>query len=217
MKFQEIENLFENLYVESEENLNRLVEGDSVIVPESSSDEFNDLLEKFLKASVEFYLENDDISIFEGLSQKENCNEFIEWVVEYINETVQPLKETAFLKDISIGDFKEFATYCYENYVLYDSGKNLLTGNDGKWSLEQIGIMRKVILTIADMHILHFYSRDRVLKYIHKMFRLSDNYGNILIDIINNNEERLWKYLMFNRLEHLESIMERFMEMSSDE
>ena len=208
MQSQEIKSLFEELYTESGNDLNQFIKHNNIDFPMDTDKNFISNLKFFLDAVVKCYLENNDIIILDVLREKENCDIFIKWVEEYVNERVQPLKDTEFIKGLPLEEFKNMVQFCYDNYVAYNSGKILVEGAADTWTIEELIILRQVILTIAEMSVLHFYPRNRILININEIFHLSDDYGNILIDIILKNEERLWKYLMFKQQEHIEAILE---------
>lgn len=214
MNYQNVESLFKELHKASGDNLNQLINNGSVVIPACADSNFGDLLRNFINTVTEFYLEDNDSAVLDELSKYDNCDRFIDWVKDYVNEAIQPIKETAFLKEFSLEEFVRISRFCYENYVLYDSDGRLVEGADENWTIEQIETLRKVILTVAEMQVLRLYPRNIVLERVNEIFRMSDDFGNILFDIISENEDRLWKYLMYKRQEHLESMVESFVDMN---
>lgn len=214
MQSQKIITLFNDLYEKSGENLNQLIKNNSIIDLPDLGVDFGVYLKNFLDVIVEESLSNDNIVDLDELPTVDNCDQFIEWVREYVNDTLQPVKDTGFIKELTLEEFEKIVRFCYQNYVIVDSGKTMVDGMDDKWTMNQIETLRKVILTVAELQILRLYSRGRVLRNINEIFRLSDDYGNILIDIIGENEDRLWKYLMYMRQERLENMLELLVDMA---
>lgn len=208
MELRKIMLLFNQLYDKSNKDLDQLVINESIMIPASFDDEFSDLLKDFLNEITDICLENENVEIVNELPHDENAEHFLEWVDEYINLKIQSINETLFLRKMSLDEFEQITRYCYENYVVYDSDRELVSQMNNNWTVGQIEILRKVLLTVAEMKVLSFYPRNRILKKINELFKMTEKQGDILIDLISSDEDRLWKYLMFKRQERLESMME---------
>lgn len=214
MELRKIMLLFNQLYDKSNKDLDQLVINESIMIPASFDIEFSDLLKDFLNEITDICLENENVEMVNELPHDENAERFLEWVDEYINLKIQSINETLFLRKMSLDEFERITRYCYENYVVYDSDRELVSRLNNNWTVGQIEILRKVLLTVAEMKVLSFYPRNRILKKINELFKMTEKQGDILIDLISSDEDRLWKYLMFKRQERLESMMEGLLDPS---
>lgn len=201
-----ISDLLQKILSETGNNLNQIVGNNSFIIPAEVDENFSDDLQSFLELLREAYREDKDILYsLDELTKNTNSDKFMAMLKRYLEMVNQPVKETTFLRDIPIETFGKMVQYCYSNFVInnYD-----MKENNGDWETEQLQILRKVVLTIADMVALQNFPKQRVLDQINRMFELGDERGEILWNTVKSDEEKLWKYLMVTKCERIEEKLE---------
>lgn len=208
---KEIVDLFHKLLKESGYNLNQLAGNNAFLIPEGVGEDFVDDLKKFLGLINAAYKENKDtLKALDSLEKGEHSDKFIVLLERYLELSGQPAKETAFIKELTIEEFRSMAGYCYSNCIMNNSD---ITQNTESWKAEQLHTIRKVILSISELVVLLNYSKQRVLERINMMFCLDDDYGEILWNIAKENENQLWKYLMVVRTDRIEEKLDLLLEL----
>lgn len=208
MKFQDIQSSYKQLKNKCGIELNNLIIDNRLQIPEidaaDKAEEFSQLLDKFINQVTEFDLDGNDLSELLGLEDGTN-KDFINWLIMYITKVNRSLKETRFLKDLSLAEYEDMVLYCFKHYVYCVSGNQLVNGAKETWTIDNILVLRKVILTVAEMYIMQYYSYEKTLDTIKKFFGLSKEYGEIIIKIIIGCEDRMWKYLIMRKIENLQN------------
>lgn len=210
-QLEEIVDTFHQLLEKSGRNLDRLAGNNAFLIPEDGSEELSDDLKKFLILIKEAYKENKDIlAVFDNLDKGEHSDKFVMLLGRYLEFSGRPVKETAFLRELTVEEFSRLASYCYSNYIISSSDTVQKTES---WNNEQVHIMRKVILTISELVVLLNYSKQQFLERIEMMFGLTEGYGEVLWNMAKQNENQLWKYLMVMRSERIEEKLDLLLEL----
>lgn len=205
MNFQEIKDLYDQLKNKYNSELNRLIVDGALKLPDNIDNDSTVTIESFINKAAEFDLAGNEITELLNLDVENTNKNFINWVIKYVTTINRPIKETMFLKKLSFPDFEDMANYCFENYVIKHCGNKLIDGAKDTWSIDNILILRKVILTIAEMYIIQYYSYDRTINNIKNYFGLDKEYGDAIINCFTGYEDRLWKYLIMRKIEKMQS------------
>lgn len=150
------------------------------------------------------------LNTIDKLGQDTDSEKFVIMLRRYIEAVNQPVKETAFLRELSIEEFKGMVKYCYSNFVISNED---IERDKGKWERKQLQVLRKVILTVAEMAVLSNYSEQRVLCQINRMFELSDEYGKVLWNTVQDDKDQLWKYMVSVRCDSIESKLDLLLDL----
>lgn len=151
--------------------------------------------------------------MFYQLEDYEQNKKFISWIEQYLEATMRPIQEAAFINKISQNNFELLCKYCFENLILQDIGKTRLDKNIG--DTKQLIILKKIIFTFVDMVIVKSYSKENSFENMKKIFDIKEPYCEFLWYITQKHEEKLWKIMMMkqydrlnNKLDHLIDILE---------
>lgn len=207
----EISDMFYRLLEKSENDLNQTVGNNSFVIPVGIEDSFADDLSAFLKLVQKEYKKDEKIlELFDNLGKDTDSEKFVIMLKHYIEAVNQPAKETAFLRDMPLDEFKSMVEYCYSNFVISNGD---IERDEGMWEQRQLQVLRKVILTVSEMVVLAYYPEHRVLYQINRMFNLNEEYGKILWNMVQGDKDQLWKYMMSARCDHIESKLDLILDL----
>lgn len=207
---REIVELFRKLLDESGYNLDQAAGNTSFLIPEGFDDEFASDLRRLLQLLKKTYRE--DVNVLEVLNEVdkgEHSDKFIATLSRFLEFTIQPVKETAFIREFTLEQFNKIVEYCCLHCII----SNDPVRTDGLWEEKQLQVVRKLILTVSELIVFQNYSKQYVLDQINDMFCLAESYGEILWNIVKANEDRIWKYLMAMRSERIEDKLNLLLEL----
>lgn len=197
--------LFNLILEASDYKLDNLVDGNTILLNgsglEKFSNEFQEMLDEFVSICIN---SKEDVVMKElkSLNSKIEIGNFIQWLSGYAESVMLPYNKTAFIRSMEIDKFINLSKYCFENYVLVESGKeNIDTTLCEKTELLNL---RKLIFTIADFYISLNYSKDYVYTKISSVFGLDNKYTDVLWNLIEKNEDRMWKIMFMRKLQRIE-------------
>lgn len=207
----DVSNMFFKLLDKSGQDLNQTVGSNSFVIPAGIDDNFADDLSVFLELVRKEYKKDQTIlDTIDKLGQDTDSEKFVIMLRRYIEAVNQPVKETAFLRELSIEEFKDMVEYCYSHFVISNED---IEQDKGKWERKQLQVLRKVILTVAEMVVLSNYPKHRVLYQINRMFELNNEYGKVLWNTVQGDRDQLWKYMMSVRCDNIESKLELLLDL----
>lgn len=199
--------LFYNILEESGSNLNQFVKGDSLAIPNGMSEIFLNSLKDFINMVPDMVKQIEDGESFwkkfEELSDYENNNKFITWLKRYTEAAIRPFEEAKFLKEIDSESFQKQTNYCFENLILKDIGKKRIDKAVG--DIKQLLILKKIIFTFIEMVIVNNFSRENAFDNMERMFDVKEEYCEIWWDLIEKNEEKIWKIMMMKQYRKMEN------------
>jgi len=207
---REIVESFLKLLDESGHNLDLAAGNNSFLIPEEFDNKFASDLKQFLELTKKAYRENRNIlEVLNDVEKGEHSDKFIAILSRFLEFSIQPAKETAFLRELAIEQFNDIVEYCCLHCII----SNDLVQVDETWKEEQLQIVRKVILTVSEMIVFQNYSKQYVLDQINDKFWMAEAYGEILWNIVKANENPIWKYLMVMRSERIEDKLDLLLEL----
>lgn len=210
--------LLKILLEKSNNNLNQLIRGESLIVPSEFGQDFASCLKKYIAQVVEVYKENpENIKEIEDPDYLENNAEFFAWIRAYFENIMEPIEETSFVKNLGNEEFKKLVVYTLENYVVYHSGEELVDGSLDSWTMDMINTMKKVLFTVAEMIVLRRLTKQRFLVRAKEIFSLEPAYCVILWEEISKYEDILWKCLMYKKYEKMENQLDTLLSYVMDD
>ena len=83
--------------------------------------------------------------------------------------------------------------------------KNSTTVNIGTVNSNQIILLKKVFLTFIDMVIVNNFSKDNAFYNMEKVFGLGEEKCNIWWNLVEENEDKLWKLMMMRKYNQIEN------------
>lgn len=202
--------LFNLILEASDYDLNRFVEGNTVSIEDPSIEKYNNEFQEMLDELITISINSKSEDLFkklEKLSETVQINKFVEWLSGYAEAAIVPYKETSFIREMTLENFATVAQYCFNNFVLVESGRE----NIDKTICEEkeLIILRKLIFTIADLAIVNNLSKNYAYSKIVSIFGLDLNYVTILWDLIKNNEEKMYRIILMRKIYKLEQKMDR--------
>jgi len=210
--------ILEELLEQCDNDLGQLIQGDSLVIPSKFNSEFAANLKDYLGKIVEEYREKPDSVNEIIVSEAAKSNEtFFEWVLAYFEAAMEPMRETAFLKELNSDEFYQLVQYTLENHVLYFSGENYIDDAHKLWSEEKVLITRKLLFTIADMVILKRFSKNYFYAKVNELFNFDPSFADILWDEIVKHEDTLWKNLIYRHIGRIENKVEELSFLLTDE
>ncbi len=223
LEFQEngvakIIELFNTILEQSGYNLNQFVKGDSLAVPNEVPESFLDSLKKFVNISPDVIrsIENkeDFWDIFEKLEDYENNDKFIKWVQRYIDSVIRPFEEAKFIRDMSNETFQKITKYCFENLIIKDIGKKRIDRTMG--DLKQLYVLRKIMFTFIEMVLVENFSRENAFDKMHRIFGIEEFCCKLWWDLIEENEEKLWRIMMMKQSRRIENKLDHLLELMDE-
>lgn len=207
--------LFNTILEQSDYNLNQFVKGDSLAVPSDTPEFFQKSLNEFVKISPDIIrtLENRESfwEIFEKLDDYENNDKFIKWMQQYVDASLKPFEETAFLRNMDDRSFEQLTKYCFMNLVIKNIGKKQI--DNSIEDVKQLYVLRKTIFTFIDMVIVENFSKEYAFENMERIFGLTESYCEILWELIEQNEDKLWKIMMMKQSRRIETKLNHLLEM----
>lgn len=198
--------LFEFLMHKCDNNLDQLVQGDELVVPSGFGEEFALNLKAYLDKVVDEYKEKPaDIENIIVPELKEHNGKFLEWVIAYFEAVTEPMRETAFLKGVDMKQLVYMVRYTMDRYVVSYSGDLVFDDQPEFLSLEELNVLKKLLLTVSDMIIVKNFSKEYFLKKVKETFDMDSSYAEVFWNEIIPYEAALWKLLVCRKLERLEN------------
>ena len=199
--------LFNKLLENSNYNLNKYVNGQSLSISKNDTEQFADLLKQFVNMVPQELKKLDNPeelwSAFEQLDDIDSNNKFIEWIHEYADSVLEPYKETEFIRKLDDRMFKDMSKYCFENLILKDTGNHAF--DEKEETKERLVILRKVLYTFIDMIIVSNYSDKKAILNMKKIFGLDEKHCKIWWEYISVNEEKLWRIMLMKKYSRIEN------------
>lgn len=198
--------IFKMLNSDSDNNLNQLIKGDSLVVPSEYNEEFASHLKLYIEKVIETYKDKpDEIEEIIEPEFEESNGKFFEWIISYFENTMEPIRETAFLKEFSIDEFKSIIEYTMEKYVILFSGELIFDDMPESLSTEKIDILKKLLFTVSDMIIMKRFSKDYFSIKMKEIFNIESDFVDMLWNEIIKYEDALWKLLLCRKIERVEN------------
>ncbi len=213
---QDFSKMFTNILEMGEHHLNQYVNGDNMGLPENVSDEFEKALKEFIDAvPMQVSQIEDKDSFWQSFEQMQDYNKndkFIRWLKQYVEQLLKSWENAVFINKLSEDKLKEMADYCFENLILkYVSPKAIST----VWDAKQLNVLRNILLTYFDMIIMYQYTCDYAFESIQKRFGISNSCCAIFQDLVEKNEDRLWRIMLSKKLGFLERRLDDILEIIS--
>ena len=124
---KQIATLFNQILEESNYNLNAIVKGDGIDLPETVSDKFianlKDIIECISNEARSIEEETDFWNEFEELDDYDQNEKFIMFLKQCYETVICPIKETEFITKLNFDEFKTVSEYCFKNFILQDGEK----------------------------------------------------------------------------------------------
>lgn len=211
--------LFNEILEKADYNLNKYVKGHSLVLPDSDTEDFENLLKEFANTIPNEVknLENPEAfwELFSELDDYNDNDKFINWLHGYVESVIKPFIEAEYIRKLDKEHFEALTKYCFENLILRDSGNDKIDFSIGNEN--SILTMKKVLFTFIDMIIVNNYSKENAIERMQKIFGIKEDYCVIWWDIVNKYEDKLWRIMMMkkyddieNKLEYIVNIMEEF-------
>ena len=199
--------LFNELLEKSNYNLNKYVNGQSLSISNSDTEQFVNLLKQFVNLIPQELKKLDNQTEFWGalehLDDIDTNNKFIEWLHEYTNSILEPYNETEFIRKLDDRMFKDMSKYCFENLILRDTGNYAF--DEEEETKERLIILRKVLYTFIDMMIVNNFSYEKSVLNIEKTFGLNESHCKVWWEFVSLNEEKLWRIMLMKKYSRIES------------
>lgn len=109
---------------------------------------------------------------------------------------------------MDIGHFSEMAKFCLDNFVLQNSGE-FVEEND--WNNKQLRILRSIIFSAADLRIVANYSKKYAQKIMYEKLCLDEKYSEIIINIIDENYEKIWRIIFIRRQKSIDDKLDQIL------
>ena len=212
--------LFNEILKKADYNLNKYVKGHSLVLPDSDTEDFENLLKEFANTIPDEVknLENPEAfwELFSELDDYNDNDKFINWLHGYVESVIKPFIEAEYIRKLDKEHFEALTKYCFENLILRDIGNDKIDFSIGNEN--SILTMKKVLFTFIDMIIVNNYSKENAIERMQKIFGIKEDYCVIWWDIVNKYEDKLWRIMMMkkyddieNKLEYIVNIMEESM------
>lgn len=213
---QDFSKMFTNILEMGGHQLNQYVHGDSMGLPENVSDEFVDALKEFIDAAPMQISQIEDKDSFwqsfEQMQDYEKNDKFISWLKQYVEQLLKSWEDAVFINKLSEDKLRDMVNYCFEKLILkYVSVKAIST----VWDAKQLNVLRNILLTYFDMIIMYQYTCDYAFESIQKRFGISNACCAIFQNLVEKNEERLWKIMVSKKLGILERRLDDILEIIS--
>lgn len=211
---KEFERIFNSLLKKSNYKLDQFIQGDSLIITDDIADEFANKIKQFINQGPEFYklVSEKDVfwEKFKELEHYEENEKFINWLRRYFERKIKPFKDAAFIRAMEKEQFEDMTQYCFTNLILNNIGRDRI---DDVCNLNDIDIFKKVMLTYIDMIVIRNFPKERVFKKMKEMFDLQEWMTDLWWNLIQENEDRLWRIVMMWRCSKIEDKLDIILEM----
>lgn len=197
--------LFNLILEASDYNLDRFVEGNMISIEDPSigkyKNEFQEMLEELTKICIASK-EKELFETLETVNEAVEIDNFIEWLSGYAETAVKPYQETSFIRKMDLDNFTKVVEYCFDNFVLVENGRENIDSTICEES--ELIILRKLIFTIADLVIVNNYSKNYVYSRIATTFEVDSSYIDVIWELIQKNEDKMWKIMLMRKLQRME-------------
>ena len=215
---KQIATLFNQILEESNYNLNAIVKGDGIDLPETVSDKFianlKDIIECISNEARSIEEETDCWNEFEELDDYDQNEKFIMFLKQCYETVICPIKETEFITKLNFDEFKTVSEYCFKNFILQDGEKKEI--DESIINQEDLKILRKAIFTFCDMVVIDNLSKKYTFDNAERMFGFNEEYSEVWWKSVKENENKIWRILMTKRylniedkIDYLIQLMER--------
>lgn len=203
--------IYKQLLELSNGDLDQYVNEDELNIEKTPMEEYSDIFQEFLDLVSQLYVTHDSevlIKNFEDVSQNKKSNDFIRWLNEYAQSLSHIVKETLFIRNMDIGHFSEMAKFCLDNFVLQNSGEFV---EENGWDNKQLRILRSIIFSAADLRIVANYSKKYAQKIMYEKLCLDEKYSEIIINIIDENYEKIWRIIFIRRQKSIDDKLDQIL------
>lgn len=187
------EEFFNDILKKSGGNLNQYIDEDTIELPKEilggERGRFEELLDSFIELIKEYGEEV--FNKLEELDCYEQCNKFIDWLRKYVESKQKSFEETKCIRELSDVNFKKLVEECFETYILCNNNK----GKD-----DLMKILQKLIIIYIELIIVSNFPRDLVYTETHKLFDMPIERSEYIWDLVQKNEEKLWKIIFMNKI-----------------
>lgn len=198
----------------SGQDLNRLVQGNTLAIPSDMSKAFSDTIREFVEMVPDVVRNAEDKGAvwnsLEELAAKGENGEFIKWLKKYTEAVLKPFEEAMFLSEMDDRAFQEITDYCFENLVLQNTSRKRM--DESRWDVKQLLILRKIFFTFIDMVISEQLSEERVCQNMGRMFGMGETRCNMWWNLILQNEEKIWRITMMKKISRIEETLDYLLE-----
>ena len=203
--------IYKQLLELSNGDLDQYVNEDELNIEKTPMEEYSDIFQEFLDLVSQLYVTHDSevlIKKFEDFSENKKSKDFLRWLTEYALSLSHIVKETLFIRNMDIGHFSEMAKFCLDNFVLQNSGE-FVEEND--WNNKQLRILRSIIFSAADLRIVANYSKKYAQKIMYEKLCLDEKYSEIIINIIDENYEKIWRIIFIRRQKSIDDKLDQIL------
>ena len=203
--------IYKQLLELSNGDLDQYVNEDELNIEKTPMEEYSDIFQEFLDLVSQLYVTHDSevlIKKFEDVSENKKSKDFLRWLNEYALSLSHIVKETLFIRNMDIGHFSEMAKFCLDNFVLQNSGE-FVEEND--WNNKQLRILRSIIFSAADVRIVANYSKKYAQKIMYEKLCLDEKYSEIIINIIDENYEKIWRIIFIRRQKSIDDKLDQIL------
>ena len=203
--------IYKQLLELSNGDLDQYVNEDELNIEKTPMEEYSDIFQEFLDLVSQLYVTHDSevlIKKFEDVSENKKSKDFLRWLNEYALSLSHIVKETLFIRNVDIGHFSEMAKFCLDNFVLQNSGE-FVEEND--WNNKQLRILRSIIFSAADLRIDANYSKKYAQKIMYEKLCLDEKYSEIIINIIDENYEKIWRIIFIRRQKSIDDKLDQIL------
>ena len=203
--------IYKQLLELSNGDLDQYVNEDELNIEKTPMEEYSDIFQEFLDLVSQLYVTHDSevlIKKFEDVSENKKSKDFLRWLNEYALSLSHIVKETLFIRNMDIGHFSEMAKFCLDNFVLQNSGE-FVEEND--WNNKQLRILRSIIFSAADLRIVANYSKKYAQKIMYEKLCLDEKYSEIIINIIDENYEKIWRIIFIRRQKSIDDKLDQIL------
>ena len=203
--------IYKQLLELSNGDLDQYVNEDELNIEKTPMEEYSDIFQEFLDLVSQLYVTHDSevlIKKFEDVSENKKSKDFLRWLNEYALSLFHIVKETLFIRNMDIGHFSEMAKFCLDNFVLQNSGE-FVEEND--WNNKQLRILRSIIFSAADLRIVANYSKKYAQKIMYEKLCLDEKYSEIIINIIDENYEKIWRIIFIRRQKSIDDKLDQIL------
>ena len=203
--------IYKQLLELSNGDLDQYVNEDELNIEKTPMEEYSDIFQEFLDLVSQLYVTHDSevlIKKFEDVSENKKSKDFLRWLNEYALSLSHIVKETLFIRNMDIGHFSEMAKFWLDNFVLQNSG-GFVEEND--WNNKQLRILRSIIFSAADLRIVANYSKKYAQKIMYEKLCLDEKYSEIIINIIDENYEKIWRIIFIRRQKSIDDKLDQIL------